>query len=305
MNKVVFACALASALSFALPVQAKTPAPLPAAAASFQAGSVHVDRYGGPGKRALVFIPGLACGPWEWADQIRSLSSQYTVYALTLPGFDGQKPIDGPLFTTVANDITAMIAQQHLDRPILIGHSLGGTMSLLLATQHAPIGGVIALDGLPVFPGMETMSEQQRTQTAQQMSMAIAASSSPSQFEAAERTYVLPYMLTSPADVASAAKLTARSDPGATAKWMSEDLTLDMRPELKNITVPVLEIAPYDATLDGRRFASATAKQAYYASLLANDPGAKVQMIDRSRHFVMYDQPQALDAAIAGFLQSR
>jgi hypothetical protein len=67
---------------------AAVPPPLPAPARSFDSGSLHVDVYGAPGRRALVFIPGLTCGPWEWAGEITQFSPSYTIYALTLTGFD-------------------------------------------------------------------------------------------------------------------------------------------------------------------------------------------------------------------------
>ncbi len=292
-------------LGFALPARAAAPPPLPTAVQSFDAGSVHVERYGAAGKRALIFLPGLTCGPWEWSSQIQTFSKNYSVYALTLPGFDGRKPIAGALFSTVSTDVWSLIAAQHLDRPVLIGHSLGGTMALLMATQNkAPLGGVIAVDGLPVFPGAEKQTPAQRAQSAAQMSGMMARLETPAQFEAAERSYVLPYLVSAPDDISIIAKLVSHSDPGATAKWMAEDYQLDLRPALKNATAPILEIAPYDAKLEGTMIPSANAKQAYYAGLLANAPSAKVQVVEHSRHFIMYDQPQALDAALTAYVQA-
>ena len=126
---------------------------------------------------------------------------------------------------------------------------------------------------------------------------------SPAQFEAFEKTNGLPNYFTSAADVDAVAPLVVKSDPKAVGEWMSEDLNSDTRPGLKSITVPVLEIAPYDKSFEAAFFATPAGKQAYYASLLAGDSSAKVATIEPSRHFIMYDRPQQLDAAIAAFLQ--
>ncbi|MBV8151126.1 MAG: alpha/beta hydrolase, partial [Candidatus Eremiobacteraeota bacterium] len=103
------------------------------------------------------------------------------------------------------------------------------------------------------------------------------------------------------------ADASAQIDPGTTAQWYYEDMTIDSRPSLKNANVPILEVAPYDPSIDARSPASlptAAAKQSYYQSLLAGAPNAKVVIVTPSRHFMMYDRPAQLDAALAAFFQS-
>ncbi len=167
MKTLFFASALALiALWFAAPAGASV-TPLPQPSSSFTSGSLHVDVYGAPGKQALVFVPGLTCGPWEWSGEIARFANTYTIYALTLPGFDGTAPVQGPLFKTVSADFWAMLASHNIVMPIVVGHSLGGTLAIMLAEQHSDrIRGVIAVDGLPVFPGTENQSAAQRAAAA-------------------------------------------------------------------------------------------------------------------------------------------
>ncbi len=307
MKHLVFAGVLAmSTLCFNTPAYAVTPPPLPKASSSFTAGPIHVDVYGTPGKPALLFIPGLACGPWEWSGEIAELAPNYTIYALTLPGFDGVPEAQGPLFKTVSDNFWTMLSAHNIVKPVVIGHSLGGTLAIMLAEQHSDrLRGAVAVDGLPIFPGFERQTATQRAQAAQRMSVQLASASTPQQFEFAEKTYALPYMITSKDDVAAVAPLTAKSDPKAAAAWLNEDLTLDLRPSLKNVTIPVLVIAPYDSTLENSMFATPAAKSAYYTMLIAGAPRAEVQVVGGSRHFLMFDQPQRLHEAIAGFLREQ
>ena len=67
--------ALALAISLSLPQ------------ASFNAGILHVDRFG-HGPQKLVVIPALGYGAWGWAGTIDRFSDDYTLYVVTLPGFD-------------------------------------------------------------------------------------------------------------------------------------------------------------------------------------------------------------------------
>jgi pimeloyl-ACP methyl ester carboxylesterase len=309
MKRLIFASVLAvSTLWLATPAKAAVP-PLPAPVASFNAGSLHIDVYGAQNKPAMIFIPGLTCGPWEWAGEIRHFSSDYSVYALTLPGFDGQPAVTGDLFGKVSSDFWNLLSSHRIAKPIVIGHSLGGTLGFMLAQQHSDrLGALIAVDGMPIFPGMQLVDATQRSAMAQRMASMMGAMKTPAQFEAAERTYSLPFMVSSPADVDAIAPLTARSDADATARWMQQDLTLDLRPNLSAIAIPVLELVPFDPKLDPNgpaKLASAAQKQAYYGSLLKGDPTAKVQVIEPSRHFIMYDQPDALHAAIVSFIENR
>lgn len=308
MKRFIIASALAaSALWFGAPARASIPPALPAANASFDSGSLHVDVYGTAGKPAMIFIPGLTCGPWEWAGEIARFAPDYTVYALTLPGFDGRAAIRGPLFAAVTGDFWSLLRTRGIEKPILVGHSLGGTLGFMLAEQHSDrLRALVAVDGMPIFPGMESMQPAQRGGIAQQMGAMLSAIATPAAFEAAEKTYSLPYLLTSHSDIAAVAPLTARSDPKAVAQWMQEDMTLDLRPQLGAISVPVLEIAPFDPQFDPKapaKIATAADKRAYYAALLGGDATARVRVVAPARHFIMYDRPKALDAVIAQFVE--
>lgn len=282
MKRLVLASALAaSTLWFGAPASASVPPALPPASASFNSGSIHVDVYGAPGKPAMIFIPGLVCGPWEWAGEIERFSPEYTIYAITLAGFDGQPPVAGDLFARTSGDFWAMLQSRKIDTPVVIGHSLGGTLAFMLAEQHPDrLRAIIAVDGMPVLPGTERLTGAQREAAGQRFA---AMSGDPAA--------ALPMMITSPADVAAITPLARKSDPKAVGAWAAQDVALDLRGQLSRITVPVLEIEP-----------GAQAKP-YYESLLAGAKTAKVVSIENSRHFIMYDRPQALHAVIAQFVQ--
>ena len=303
MKSLIAASALAmSALWFPSSANAETPPALPRAVQSFDAGSLHVDVYGTPGKPALVFIPGLACGPWEWSREIAHFSPSYAIYALTLPGFDGRPSIDTPLFQTVTSDFWTMLDAHGITQPVVVGHSLGGTLAIALAEQHAEkLRGAVAVEGLPVFPGVDKMTAQQRTAAAARFGSMMGATT-PQQFEATERTAVIPNYVRSKSDVDAIVPLVAKSDPKAAGAWMAADIASDLRPGLHAVTVPLLEVVPYDASFDGAMFAGAQMKAAYYASLLAGDPTARTAIVPGSRHFAMYDQPAELDGALDTFL---
>ena len=302
MRRFVFAalCAL-FCLSLASPARA---ADTLTASRTFTFGDLRVAKYGN-GPQTLIFIPGLACGPWEWQAEIARLAPRYRIYALTLPGFDGlASTAKRPLFADVSAEFWALLAREHIVKPILIGHSLGGTLAFDLAEQHPHrLRAIVSVDGLPIFPGNERITPTQRKANATRM-IASLATMTHAQFETSERTMVLPYLTISPTTAALLAPLVARSSPRATGAWAGEDATIDLRPQLARATLPILLVAPYDATTEASFAPNAAAVADYYRTLVPGAARLQIVTIDRSRHFIMYDRPNALATTLQSFLGS-
>ena len=112
-------------------------------------------------RQALVLIPGLTDSGAVWATTVARYQATHTIYVLTLPGFGGRKPIAAPMLDTVASDIAAFLPRA--DKPVLIGHSLGGFLAIKLGEAHSDlIRGAIAMIGLPVFDGFDKLTPQTR-----------------------------------------------------------------------------------------------------------------------------------------------
>lgn len=283
---------------------------LPPAADTFTVGSLKVQRFGDNG-RALILIPGLGSGAWVWHDTINHYSDDHTIYALTLAGFNGmQAPEqDDGLMALAASSLQKLINEHHINKPVLIGHSLGGTLALEFATEHSDlISGVVAVDGMPVFPGSEKLSTEQRAARASMMQARMAGVSQ-EQFAAQQLRYMQTMGVLDPELALATGALQAKSDPAAVAAYMAEDFALDLRPKLDDIEVPVLEISPYNEP-DFKRAAasgimpmfSEAQKTAYYRGLLEGVADLKVVSISPARHFVMLDRPQEFLSALDTFL---
>jgi pimeloyl-ACP methyl ester carboxylesterase len=276
-----------------------------APAERFEIDGVLVERHGSKG-RPLILIPGLATGGWVWQETVRAFSGDHAVYVLTLPGFDG-RPAAGPTpFATAQAAVAKLIAQRRLDKPVIVGHSLGATIALALAEeQPAAVGGVVAIDGLPVFPGTENMEAAQRLAMAEGMKARMAGTNA-QVFAAQQQAYMRGVGVVDMGKADDLAKLTARSDPASVAQYMADDLKLDLRPGLKNIVAPVLLIAPWfdlDNTVQGQTITQAD-KLEYYRGLMAGTPKLEVATVAPARHFAMIDQPQQVNDAIRKYLSS-
>lgn len=222
---------------------------------------------------------------------------------ITLPGFDGRPDTDErPLFTAFIRDFWAMLAAHKIGKPVVIGHSLGGTLAIALAEEHPDrLAGIIAADGLPVFPMVASATPEQRKAMATQMAAALASQTKAEEL-AAQKNYMSTIGTNRAELVGPAATLATKSDPKAIAGWVQEDLTNDLRPNLGKIAIPFLEIMPYDP----KQGSPYTQEQtlAFYKSLVANAPKVTVVPIAPAFHFVMLDQPEAFCKAVKQFLSA-
>ncbi|MDY1549025.1 alpha/beta fold hydrolase [Luteibacter sahnii] len=276
-------------------------------APSWQVDTLKVERHGSGG-HAVILIPGLAGGAWVWKDTVADLEKRDTVYVVTLAGFDGTSPPsgDGQWLDRADDALARLIADRHIAHPILVGHSLGGTLALRFAGRHPDlVGGVVAVDGLPVFPGMERVDATQRAAIAGGL-RAQMESATPEAFQAQQLQYMKSVGTLDPSIAERVAPLNARSDRKAVARYMAEDVGADFRPDLKAAKAPILEIMPYsqaDANAGPVKLTQAQ-KTAYYASLLADAPNARVVPIAPSRHYVMLDQPATFLKTLNAFIEA-
>jgi pimeloyl-ACP methyl ester carboxylesterase len=278
-----------------------------APAERFEVRGVLVERHGGKG-RPLILIPGLASGSWAWQDAIRAFSPDHAVYVLTLPGFDGRPPAGPNPLANARAAVEELIASRHLDKPVIVGHSLGGTLAFAVAEDKpADIGGIVAIDGLPVMPGTEEMPPAARAQAAQRI-QASFAHATPEAFAAQQKAYMRTIGVMDMGKADDLARLSSRSDPASVALYAADDVQLDLRPGLKTITAPVLLLAPWfdldSAAQAGQQQITETVKADYYKSLMDGTPRLQVQTIAPARHFAMIDQPEKVIDAIRSFLKT-
>lgn len=82
----------------------------------------------------------------QFRKMARELSEQYTVWAFDLPGFGySDLPDDALTAQFYANYVRAFMNCFSIDRPIVVGESIGGTVSLMLSASD-DVGGAVAVN---------------------------------------------------------------------------------------------------------------------------------------------------------------
>ncbi|MCS4306323.1 pimeloyl-ACP methyl ester carboxylesterase [Rheinheimera pacifica] len=252
---------------------------------------------------AIMLIPGLASSGEVWQSTVEALQGNYQLHVFTLAGFAGVAPLpmqswgEGYL-TTQQDAILRYINQQKLDKPVIIGHSLGGYLALALAAK-APeqISAAINVDGLPALGALFAQSNPQNTVT----TTAKATDKAP------QRGNFDPMAMAKGMtnDASWQQRIVAdmyRSDSMTSGRVMGELMQADLRPQLSNIRVPVLTLG---ALQHGAPYSTPGQVQVNYEKQLANVPTQYHSFVFArdSKHFIMADAPQWLNQQIQQFLQ--
>ncbi len=250
----------------------------------------------------VILIPGLAGHREEaWGGVIETLDDRYRLHLVQVNGFAGVPPganAEGPVSAPVAEEIARYIRESGLDRPAVIGHSMGGTIGMMLAARHPDdVGRLMVVDMMPSMgaffgpagetpEGLRGIAEQARAQI----------------LEAPPGTGFIAQLfegMTLDAQMeAVLMRLARESDRGTVANAFHELIVTDMRPELSRITAPVtaLYVQPPNVQVPEDQF------DASMADLYANAADARLVRIDDSRHFIQWDQPTRLIAEIDAFM---
>jgi pimeloyl-ACP methyl ester carboxylesterase len=77
-----------------------------------------------------VFLHGIGAGAGSFAPQMASFAAAgYRPVALDLPGYGARAPIEAMSFEALAEDVEFAITQRALEKPVLVGHSMGGMVA--------------------------------------------------------------------------------------------------------------------------------------------------------------------------------
>ncbi len=252
----------------------------------------------------VILVPGLACSREVWAGVVAGLGGRARVHLVQVAGFGGE-PVrgnaQGDVCAGVAEGLAGYIAAQGLHRPALIGHSMGGTIGLMLAARHPDaLGRLMVVDMFPALAGAMTRlgatSQQIKVMAdgvAGRMEHADAA-----QFKASLDQSLNSMILTDSARPAVEQQGVA-SDHGVAGRAMRELILTDVTPELARITIPVTVV---HAWAKNAPYTPAQSDQ-LYQSVYAKLRGVKLVRIDDSGHFIFLDQPQKFEAAVVDFLK--
>ena len=236
----------------------------------------------------VILIPGLSGGRNVWTGAVRAVPG-YRYHLVQVAGFDGEPSrgnVRGPIVASLAAELARYIVEQRLGRPAIIGHSMGGTLAMMLAADRPRlVGRIMVVDMLPAPAGLFGQTLNDASSIARGIAGLTESVGGRRLFSGLVNAFAPPN------------SSFRTSDPAVIARTMNELAAMDLTGRLPNIRVPLTIAyaspgAGAGPTVD-RRF-----RQAY-----AGARGPRFVRIDGSGHMIMFDQPARLEAAIRDFLR--
>ena len=294
MKKVVITILVTAALVLAHHVvHASTPAKLDA-------------RVIGKGQ-PMIMIPGLTCDGAVWDTTIAALGDKYQYHVLTLPGFAGQAPLENleaGFFEQIKTLVYQYIEDNHLEKPIIVGHSLGGFLALQIGIEKPDLAEkLVVVDALPFMTAiqMPTATEESAKPFAQNMKAQMKAAAN--QTEEQRRAFQqmnLQSLIRNKDFIEIATDWGVSSDLNTLAQAMYEMYTTDIRADLAKIKTPTLVLgawAAYEAYGSTKESVMSMYKAQY-----AKHEHLSLDISDTGYHFIMWDDPEFFQNWLNKFL---
>ncbi len=237
----------------------------------------------GKGKPVLLF-PGFGCTGQVWDETVAQISKTHKCYIFTFAGFGSVPAIEKPWFPTIKTDLEKYIVDNELKKSTLIGHSIGGTLSLWLASSNPKwFENIILVDALPAsaalmipnYKGEKLLYDNPQSKSMLEMSDADFKNNNNQSVQ---------YMCNHKEKQKLIANMMNQSDRKTYVYGYIDMLNLDLRTEISKIKTPVTILAATNPSLE---IVTKTYKDQY-----KNLPNVNVLYAEKSAHFVMFDQPE-------------
>jgi 3-oxoadipate enol-lactonase len=255
-------------------------------------GRFGYEAAGDGGKTPLVFLHGIGGAARGWRNQIAAFSDRYRVIAWDMPGYGGSAPLAAVSIATLADALQEFLQQIGADRPIIVGHSIGGMIVQQWLIKHPRTAAAVVLaQTSPAFGKAEGDWQKQFIEAR------LGPLDRGETMKSLAPSLVKELIGDNPdAGGMEVARDCMGSVPEASYRAMMLALLgFDQRKALGNIAVPTLVLS---GSKDKNAPAPMMGKMATYI------PSSTYVELEGAGHLVNLERPKAFDAALDHFLKT-
>src|ERR1017187_7991318 len=195
--------------------------------------------------------------------------------------------IEAPFRETVRKDLAAYIRDNKMNKPVIVGHSLGGVLALWLAEREPDlVGPLVIVDSLPFLAAIMNPDATAESVKAQAEQMRKMYSGPPTEQTEKMGEMAVKAMVTSPADFEMIMGWSRKSDRVAMGDAIYEMMTTDLRGDLDKIASPTLVLGTWIAY---KQYTTREEVEKNFRTQYAKLKNYDFVLSDKARHFVMLD----------------
>lgn len=235
----------------------------------------------GNGKQSIILIPGFACSGEVWRQTVDTLKRDYTCYVLTMPGFAEAAPEKDPSFDGWTKQIADFIRKEKIEKPILMGHSMGGGLALNVASTNIDlVKGIVVVDALPCLAALYNPNFQTKKITNDELEQAGSRLLGMSNEEFSRQAYISAASLTTDSlRYNDLVKWSLLSDRKTYAKMYYDYSNVDLRAAIRHIPTQALVLLEHPF----KKIAPVIKQQ------FGEQPNFRIEYAEKGLHFIMFD----------------
>jgi pimeloyl-ACP methyl ester carboxylesterase len=275
----------------------------------------------GTGPRRMVLIPGLGFADGVWTEFMERHKADFTMYAVTLAGFGGTAPpamppegaryAETPWTRSAIAALRGLLDREKIDHVTLVAHwALSTQIALQFALDHPDRVDAVVVIGGPLKsyyenpPGMLAWTAVQRAAYADGMGQKWFKTVTRQTWD--DNNFMSYDYAVNPRRGLFLWREAQAPPLPVWIRYLLEFYTIDLAPSLARLAVPTLVVQPgFDdpgfQPEPGWNYMRNLCLDSWQG-VAGTNPRLEFVTIPRSRLFVMFDQPDALDRAIAAFL---
>lgn len=248
----------------------------------------------GRGGEAIILLPGFACSGEVWNETIALLDIDFVCYSLTMSGFAGTKPQQNISFIELEKAIVSFIQNNSIQKPIIIGHSMGGGLAMALAADYPNlVSKIVVVDALPCLAALTNPKFQSNEKPDCTSTTNLMALSNEQFYEMQKAT--IPNLLSNTKWQETVIKWSVDSDRKTFATMYCDISNVDLRSKMQHITCPnLILLESYFVNF------KPTIEQQFL--LLKNQ---NIKYANKGLHFVMYDDFEWYSNEINNFIKPK
>ena len=246
----------------------------------------------GNGNRTIVLIPGFACSGEVWAETKSVYEKDFTCYTLTMAGFANAEPSPNPNFENWKSGIANFIKEKNIEKPILIGHSMGGGLAMAIAADYPEhIEKIAVVDALPCLQALMNPNFKQKENIDCSATVNQITALTEEQFLQMQKMS-MPQLIQNTEMLETLVNWSIQSDRHTFARMYCDFSNTDLREKIAAVKCPTLVLLESNF----KNFKSAIEEQ--YKNL----ESANLQYANKGLHFIMYDDKEWYFEKLSNFL---
>lgn len=250
----------------------------------------------------MILIHGMSCSADVWKEVTERYRHQYEIHLVTLKGFGNQESVSADHYLkAVRDELIAYVKKNKLKNTILMGHSMGGFLSLWAAAEAPDLfAKIISVDGIPYFPVLQMPGITAESAKAVVDQMQSSMSNMDDDMYRQQQNMIVASMIATESKRQPVVEMGMNSNRKVIGQAYGEMFTTDIRPEMAKVKTPVLVLGAWAAY---EMYGSS--KQTVEASFKAqckDIANAEIAVADKAYHFIFYDEPEWFYSKVDKFI---